>query len=445
VPSPAAKPSTPSAEQPPDVGVRLADSLSWWRVKQFSLSTVDQALSVGGMFLLNVALARVNTKEEYGVFALSYSVLTFLMGLHNAVILEPYTVYGSGRHRDQLSDYAALLWRANWRLGLAFTGLGVLVWRILFWADRPLASLPLLGMAITCSALTTAAFVRRSFYIRRRPDLAAKFSLIFFLSCAVLLYLSIRAGILDGFYAFMIAALAWIAAGVFLFRELPERAAHRNFMASEPGYWSEHWKYARWVFVTAFVFQLTAQGYYWLTAGLLSVKDVGNLRALQNVVTPIDQLFTAANLLILPAMCSRFAAAHVAGLVKVWKSYCAGWLLATLSFAGLVNIVGRPVMHGLYGGKFDDVSSLLGILAFLPVVVGIGHTINSALKAAEKPNLVFYAYVFGGATTFLLGIPLVIRFGLRGAVYGMLLSGATYTCALALGLSQVMRSPIIGR
>jgi hypothetical protein len=63
--------------------------------------------------------------------------------------------------------------------------------------------------------------------------------------------------------------------------------------------------------------------------------------------------------------------------------------------------------------------------------MGIGNTMNDALKATEHPKMVFYAYVCSGAATLLGGIPLVIRFGLPGAVYGMFLSATAYTCALA--------------
>ena len=81
--------------------------VSWQRIKQFGFSLTDQALSVGGMFLANVMLARVRSKEEYGVFALSYSIYTFLSGLHNAAILEPFTVYGAahgfGRGREEVA------------------------------------------------------------------------------------------------------------------------------------------------------------------------------------------------------------------------------------------------------------------------------------------------------------------------------------------------------
>src|ERR1700739_3730072 len=68
------------------------------RLMPFAYSLADQALAVGGVFLVNVVLARTQTKEEYGTFVLSYSVFTFLFGVYNAAILEPYTVFGSGRY-----------------------------------------------------------------------------------------------------------------------------------------------------------------------------------------------------------------------------------------------------------------------------------------------------------------------------------------------------------
>src|SRR5437899_11160185 len=72
--------------------------LHWARIRQAGYSIADQTLAVGGMFLANVALARTQSKEEYGIFALSYSVFTFLAGMHNGAILETYTVYGSWRY-----------------------------------------------------------------------------------------------------------------------------------------------------------------------------------------------------------------------------------------------------------------------------------------------------------------------------------------------------------
>jgi O-antigen/teichoic acid export membrane protein len=283
--------------------------------------------------------------------------------------------------------------------------------------------------------------VRRTFYIRNRPDLAARFSLVFFAACAGLLWLAMRMRILSGFYVFVIVAVAWVTAGAFLVRELPGKADVRvSFTDGEPGYWSEHWKYSRWVLVTALVFQLTSQMYYWLSAGILSVKETGDLRAMYNLVGPVDQVMIAMSFLVLPMMSRRAASRGVAGVLPVWKAYCGGSLLVTGGFVACVNLFGKPVMHFLYAGKFDDVAPLLGMLALLPVVMAIGNTMNSALKAVEKPKLVFYAYLCSGSITVLLGAPLVTHFGLRGVVYGLLLSAGAYTVALAVGLlSSVYR------
>jgi O-antigen/teichoic acid export membrane protein len=92
-------------------------------------------------------------------------------------------------------------------------------------------------------------------------------------------------------------------------------------------------------------------------------------------------------------------------------------------------------MHAIYAGKYDGSAPILFALALLPLLMGIGNTINNAVMASEKPKLVFVAYVASGAMTFFAGIPLVMHFGLQGAVYGMLLSGATYTGALVLAFT----------
>src|SRR5258706_15816658 len=110
-----------------------AGPLNWTRARLAGYSIADQTLAVGGMFLANVALARTQSKEEYGIFALSYSVFTFLAGLHNGAILETYTVYGSGRYDLRFAEYARLLWRTNAIMGLGLTVTFTIIWGVLAW------------------------------------------------------------------------------------------------------------------------------------------------------------------------------------------------------------------------------------------------------------------------------------------------------------------------
>jgi O-antigen/teichoic acid export membrane protein len=403
------------------------------RLMTIGYSFADQALAVGGMFLVNIALARTRTKEEYGMFALFYSVFTFLTGVHNASILEPYTVYGSGRYRDRFSEYLRLMVRSNLLLGLLLSGILLLTYLGLWWVAPQFASRALLGLGLTVGVLLSGLFLRRAFYVQRQPVLAAKASLVFFLTVGLGLWLAVRAQVLDNFSAFLILALGWVVAGACYARKLPFGHTQATFLELEPGYWGVHWKYARWVLITAFVFQLMTQGYYWLVAGFLSVKEVAELRAMYNLIAPVDQVFIALGYLVLPVMASHYAMKRMDHLLSLWKRYALAILGVTALFAFVLRILGQRVMHVLYAGKFDGLGPLLFLLALLPFLMAMGNTMTQALNAAEKPKLVFYGFLSSGTATFVLGIPLVIHFGLRGAVYGMLLSGATFSAAIGIG------------
>ncbi len=421
------------------------DVLSALRLGKLGYSSADQVLAIGGMFVVNMALARARSKEEYGIFTLSYSVFSFLAGLYNAAILEAYTIYGSGRYHGRLGKYERLLWRTNAWLATAVTGLLLLGWLGLDWLHPAFATPALLGMGLTCGVLLTAAFLRRTFYIRRRPDLALRFSSAFFVVCIGLLALAMHFRLLNGLSAFVIAALAWIVAALFVVGEKPgrsESAKASDFLLATPGYWGEHWKYSRWVLVTALVFQFTGQAYFWVVAAFLSLKDVAELRAMYNLVQPVEQGFVAITLLVLPQMALHFAAGERGKLRQMWRQCSLAFLGMSSVFALIVGAASFPLLHLAYGGKFDDAAALLRWYVLLPVLMGLGHAANAALKASERPQTVFYAYVTSGATTFVLGIPLVMRWGLRGAVYGMLLSAVSYAAMLTLSFYRISRPRI---
>lgn len=393
----------------------------------------DQALSVGGMFLVNLVLARTQSKQEYGVFALSYSVLVFLLGLQNAAILEPFTVFGSGRYSSDLPQYFRLMFWCNIVLAplmaLPIVSLGI-SFRALAaqWFPRGIS-----GLVLALSALSSAALLRRVFYLQKRANLAATASTIFFLIVMAGLWLTANSHVLNGSSVFLILSAGWLVAGLALARSLPFRNSGQTFLQGQPGYWSEHWKYAHWVLLTALIFQLTTQAYYWLVAGLLSVRDVAELKAIALLVAPADQIFIALNYLVLPLLCSHHAAGRTDLLLSAWRWYAIAISSATLMFFLIFNTFGKTVTHVLYGGRYDEAAPLLSLMLLLPVVMGIGHTMNAALKAAESPRLVFWAYAASAAVTFVAGVPLVAKFGLRGAVYGMLLSASSYTVAMAVG------------
>jgi len=413
------------------MAARVGASLTG-QLRRFGLGLADQGFCVGAMFLVNVMLARTQTKEDYGTFVLSYSIFTFLSGLHNAAVLEPYTVYGAGRYRDRFPAYSRLMLQSNAFAGAALAAGLLLVCGVLRWTRPEIRLGSLVGLGLTVGIILTGSFLRRSFYIQRKPAGAATASLVFFATVALALWIAVRSHLLNSFSVFLILGLGWLVAGMVWLRGRPRGQTQDRFLDSETGYWREHWGYARWVLAMAFVFQFMNQGYYWLVAGFLSVKEAGDLKAMYVLIAPVEQVMISLSFLMLPALTAKYAARNFDGFVSLWKRYA--WAMAgiTLLFALAVRLVGAAAMHVLYAGKFDGLAPLLFLLALVPLWTGIGNTFSDALRAAERPRLVFYAYLSSAIVTFVAGVPLVIYRGLRGAVYGMSLSGASFAGALAV-------------
>jgi len=172
---------------------KVAISPCFLRIRQAAFSIADQALFVGGTFLANVMLARTQTKEEYGMFVLSYSIFIFFTSLHNASILEPYTVYGSGRYRNRVSEYFRLMARSNAIVGLVLTGSLLLVCLLFSWFAPDLLSRSLVGLGLTVGVLLSGIFLRRAFYLEGKAMLAAGVSLTYFVTVALALWFAVRA------------------------------------------------------------------------------------------------------------------------------------------------------------------------------------------------------------------------------------------------------------
>src|SRR5581483_188811 len=76
-------------------------------VRRGLLALVDSGAGAGGSFALTILLANALSREAYGAFVLAYSVYILALGLHTALILEPFSVFGAGMNLRAFRAYAA--------------------------------------------------------------------------------------------------------------------------------------------------------------------------------------------------------------------------------------------------------------------------------------------------------------------------------------------------
>ena len=70
-------------------------------------SLLDQGLTAGASFVANPLLARWLAPRLCGAFALAFAGFLLVTGFHNVIFLEPMTVYGASRYREEVGKYFA--------------------------------------------------------------------------------------------------------------------------------------------------------------------------------------------------------------------------------------------------------------------------------------------------------------------------------------------------
>lgn len=411
--------------------------LPW--VGKGSLAVLDQGLISGSNFLIGILLARWLVPEQYGAYALAFSIFLFASGFHNALLLEPMSVFGPASYGRCLPAYFGKLLRLHIVLAFFLTGLvaaGVAVLHY-FTADRALTS-ALWGGCLATPLILFFWLCRRAAYIRLAPGLAARGALAYCLVVVCLLLLTRSAGRLSCFMAFLIQALAATAAAILLLASL------RSLLDSQSGPSSsavvrQHWRYGRWAVATAFVHWLSGSAYYVLAAAFLPMQDVAALRALQNFTLPFGQFITAVSLLLLPWASARFAEEGRVGFQRRIRQITLLFVAVASAYYAVLWLFGGRIMAILYAGRYNDFAYLLTLVAAPVVVAAVSQGSAIAVQAMQAPAEVFLAYSVSATLTILAGVALARYLGLAGALIGVLISSLgfciviTWRCQKRLG------------
>ena len=87
---------------------RFSGKFARW-VTKGGLAIVDQGLISGSNFLIGILLARWLMPEQYGAFALAFSVFLLLSYVYQSFLAEPQAVFSGSAYRGSLREYLKTL------------------------------------------------------------------------------------------------------------------------------------------------------------------------------------------------------------------------------------------------------------------------------------------------------------------------------------------------
>jgi O-antigen/teichoic acid export membrane protein len=413
----------------PALGRRLiAQKFLPW-VTKGGLALVDYGLYSGSNFLLGILLARWMAPEQYGAYALVFSIFILVSFLYQALLLEPLSVFSGTTYSKNLRGYLKsnlwLHWGVSALISLVLGGTALAA---KFWWHSPAAAMAFAGVTAATPFILIHALGRRSFYLKLSPGPAA-FGSSFY--CALVVsgsYLVHRAGWLSAFSAFLVMGFAALVGGVIMVFQLNARLEPATAKMELRETWKKHWHYGKWALGTCIVGWIPTYVYIPLVSKFSGLAVAAELRALMNLGGPVLQTYAALSMLFLPyaagvqgkekdgrqasrALTRRLTALFVAGAAAYWM------VLIPLR---------RPLFQLLYAGKYVDASSLLPLFAAETVIWSAALGPAIVLRAMEYPRSLFFANGAASVVAIAFGIPATRYFGLRGVVWSMVLANVLY-------------------
>ena len=421
--------------------------LGVWGLRS-ALSLLDQGLTAGAGFGVNLLLARWMPAVAYGAFAVAYTGYVFVSGFHNVLLLEPMSVMGPSRHAEDLPAY----FRAQVSVHAVFVGslsllvflMGLLLRRFL--PSSPLVG-PVLGGGLALPFLLLLWLARRMCYVVERPSVAVlgsgTYALFVFGGLAVLGH----SGDLSPLKAFVLmSASSCVAAGLVLWQlGLTMPRANGEPRIPRLSVFRENWSYGHWLTLTTLLSWIAVQAQVLLAASLLGLTSAGILRAMQLPALAMSQVIAATMQIVLPSISRELGRGDFHRLHRK-VALASGFLTAVgCLFIVSLTLFSGPAERLFYGGKYEKFAWLIPVLGLAPVFTGYSSSFSYALRALGKSRYELLACVLSALTALVTSVLLMPRWGVAGGAASVVSSTAVLAAAVYFSYRRwgtpVLRDP----
>lgn len=403
-------------------------------------SIADQGASAAINFLCSVFVGRLIGAEGLGIFAMTGVLVMALRSLQGGAVLEPMSVFGSRRSAEERGGYLGfvVMLQLLWIGGIsALLGLGSFVLWQLGTIDV-VHTRTVVASLIFANVITFQYMMRRQFYVEHKPYSACIQSLAYVVVSVGGLWLYKQVGevTIVGMYL-VLCVSSFIVCSVQAIRlgrqvRLPDAEEKRKFS-------HDHWTYGRWVLLSMPATIAYYQGYFLLCGSLLSAQETGYLKAVDSLVAPFTQVAIGLSLMFVPMISKRIDHMSMAARVVYTRKLFLGMLSISSIYAAIAFFFGPTIVLWTFGEKLAAAGPVLQKMALIPLFIGMAQPAGIMLTVHRRSDLRFYAVLVAAIVTFVVGVPLMLNFGLVGATWGMCVSQGTLSAGLWVALLWLRR------
>jgi O-antigen/teichoic acid export membrane protein len=382
---------------------------------QAVLGALDQATLAAAHFLLGVLVARLGGVVALGHFAFAYSLIVLVNMVHAAVVTEIYSI--DAQVPEGVRRYGALpLALLTLALGLGSAGLLGLVG---LWSEQIRAAT--WSPAFLCALISSACYwsVKPFFYRQHRPLTVLTVTIAYALALLVSAWLGYR--VLGAKWEPLWSiAIGAALASIPLWHAM--RGPDRLCVAHMCHYVRTTLKYASWALPAALLIWINSNGYMFVMPLYGDTVQTGGLRAVLNLVAPINTLLVGACTAILPMLADLHRSGDAARYTRTVHRTAISLFALTLCGGVVVVPFSEWLITLIYGQPYSDFADALQVAALLPALWVTASIYRSAIRAQANTRDLFMVYAMALLPIGLVLMAVLGRYGAAAAVKGMLVT-----------------------
>lgn len=406
-----------------------------------ALSIMDQGILSLCSFAINIHLSRILVPKQYGLFAIVFSIYLLLLNLNQALVLEPLSIVGMTRYKDNLISYFKKIGVIQIGISIGLSLLMLIAAAVFYFAGNELYY-SLVALIIAGPFISMFFLARRFCYLLFTPGIAFAGTVIYVSSLSLIYSWLFRTNQVSTFNVFLLfGGTSLVSAIVILIIIQKKFPALLKSVVSSKIVVYKHWNLGKWLLGSSAVGWLSSSIYFPMVASLSGLEATAAFKAIDNLLLPMQQVITALSLIIIPKV-----AAH-ANRDRLFLRNVSIKLTIVFTFLVIIYLLvlylaKNELVHFLYGSNtvyiyYLWLLPLVGLSLIVRAVADLG--IGVSLRIVERFDVLFKSSVVNSIFTVTIGFLLVWKYGILGAGIAMAI-GAT----LQIVVSSFYFSKIFG-
>lgn len=379
---------------------------------------LEQSVFSGTNFLINIALVKLLDLEQYGIYASLIIISHLLLGVSQALIIQPMQVH-IGKTNDAFS-YHSLLLCLQLSLMIIFSLLIVCI-KLADFDYFAFGQLYFLPFTLYLISFLLFDFYRKFFLATGQVVLALIIGVIYSVTTiGLLLFVALNqfTGDLTSYLFILIAGyLLPIALATLVYCRaltLPGKDTIKKYLAI-------HLVDGQWLLYAAVV-QWFSGNLYVMTSGILiGIEALGILRFVQSLLGVINILLQTIENYVLPQL-SRAYQVSLQHCYRAFQQSLALYQLAILGGLALLFFFAEETLRIAGNATFIPYAYVLRGMIVLYAIIIVAYPIRLLIRVTELNKSYFTAYLISFLFSLVSYNFLLTHLGVSGAILGLIIN-----------------------